>query len=366
MPVLLDKDQAPSLTELLTQANLVGLSYRIDSQNSPDTIKIMGLGGLSNATNLEISFLSNPKLIDQVLSTKAAAVILEQSAWDKLNSNNPNWNPSFAVIICDSPYTFYAQLAQWFDQHRLNNLPNGIHETAIIHPTAQIADNVSIGPYSIIQANVKIGAGSRIGAHCVINENTSIGYDCLLHDKVTLYHEVIIGNRVILHSGCVLGADGFGFAPNPTSKSKEWIKIAQIGSVILGDDIEIGANTTIDRGAIDNTIIENGVKIDNQIMIGHNCHIGEHTAIAGCAGVAGSTKIGARCIIGGAARISGHLTVCDDTVVSGGTSITSNITTPNQYTGVFPYTDHSSWKRNAAAILHLSNIRKQIRKLTSK
>lgn len=366
MPVLLDTSQAPSLSTLLAQANAVGLSYHIDTKQGLDSIKIMGLGSLDNASNLEISFLSNPKLIQQVLATKACAVILEQSAWDKLKANNPKWTPNFIAVICDNPYTFYAQLAQWFDQHRLNNLPDGIHETAIIDSTAQIADGVNIGPYSVIQAGVKIGAGTRIGAHCTINQNSILGSNCLLHDRVTIYHETIIGNRVILHSGCVLGADGFGFAPNPTTNTKSWIKIAQIGSVVLGDDIEIGANSTIDRGAIENTVIGNGVKIDNQIMIAHNCRIGDHTAIAGCAGVAGSTTIGARCIIGGGARISGHLTICDDTVVSGGTNITSNITTPNQYTGVFPYAEHSSWKRNAAAILHLGTIRKQIRKLTSK
>lgn len=365
MPVLLDVNQAPSLIELLTQANVVGLSYHIDAQKGLDSVKIMGLGGLNSASNLEISFLSNPKLVNQVLTTNAAAVILEKNAWDRLKSNKPNWNPNFIAVICETPYAFYALLAQWFDQHRLKNLPSGIDNTAIVHPTAEIANNVSIGPYSVIQANVKIGAGTRIGAHCTINQNASLGSDCLLHDMVTIYHEVKVGNRTILHSGCVLGADGFGFAPNPTTQDKSWVKIAQIGSVVLGDDVEIGANTTIDRGAIDNTIIGNGVKVDNLIMIGHNCQIGEHTAIAGCAGVAGSATIGARCIIGGAARISGHISICDDAVISGGTSITSDITVPNQYTGVFPFAEHSNWKRNAAAILQLGNIRKQIRKLIS-
>lgn len=366
MALLLDINQAPSLNDLLTQANNVGLSYHISTNHDINAIKIRGLGSLENSNNNEISFLSNPKLINQVLTTNAAAVILDQQSFDRLKSNNQDWQPKFITIICASPYAFYAQIAQWFDQHRLNNLDTGIHATAIIHPSAQISKGVSIGPYSIINANVKIGPNSRIGAHCTINENTSIGSNCLLHDRVTIYHSVVVGDRAILHSGCVLGADGFGFAPNPMTTDKSWVKIAQIGSVVLGNDVEIGANSTIDRGAIENTLIEDGVKIDNQIMIGHNCRIGKHTAIAGCAGIAGSTTIGERCIIGGAANISGHVTICDDTVVSGGTSITSSITEPNQYTSVFPFTEHSKWRRNAAAILQLDAMRQQIRKLSSK
>jgi len=174
---------------------------------------------------------------------------------------------------------------------------------------------------------------------------------------------VRIGARAILHSGVVLGADGFGFAPDPTLGQGAWGKIAQLGGVRIGDDVEIGANTTIDRGALEDTEIGDGVKLDNQIMLGHNVRVGEHTAMAACVGVAGSTVIGSRCTIGGAAMLSGHLTLADDVHISGGTAVTSNILQPGRYTGVYPYAEHGEWQRNAAVLQQLSQLRRRLRAL---
>jgi UDP-3-O-[3-hydroxymyristoyl] glucosamine N-acyltransferase len=199
-----------------------------------------------------------------------------------------------------------------------------------------------------------------MGPGCVIGEQSVLGSDCMLHARVTIYHNVEIGNRVILHSGAVLGADGFGFAPDPSERGA-WVKIAQLGGVRIGDDVEIGANTTVDRGALDDTIIGNGVKLDNQIMIAHNVRIGDHTAMAACVGVAGSTVIGERCTVGGAAMLSGHITLGNDVHVSGGTAITSNISEPGRYTGVYPFAQHVQWQKNAAVVSQLSQLRRRLR-----
>lgn len=359
MPVLLTPDQAPGLKVLLEQANTIGLEYTLVAEAGH--CRIQGLGSLSGAGPTEISFLSNPRLQAELPNTQAAAVILTPAMWADLQAVHIDIR--FQPVLCDAPYVMYALLAQWFDQHRLNQLPTGIHPTAIVDPAATLGEGVSIGPYCIIEADVHIGTNSRIGAHCVIGAGSVLGSDSLLHARVTLYHGVVLGARCILHSGVVLGADGFGFAPAPQSDTGAWVKIAQLGGVSIGDDVEIGANTTVDRGALENTIIGHGVKLDNQIMIGHNVRVGDHTAMAACVGVAGSTHIGSRCTIGGAAMLSGHLTLGDDVHVSGGTAITSDVSTPGRYTGVYPYADHKDWQKNAAVLSQLSTLRQRLRKL---
>lgn len=354
MPVLLAAMQAPSLAELLSFVQQQGLEARLADQAQAD-IRICGIGSLANAGPTEISFLSNPQLKDQLATSQAAAVIMSNEVYQDLDEPF-----SFAVVLFDQPYLLYALLAQWFDQHRINALAPGIHPTAVIHESACIADNVHIGPYCVVEAEVEIAQGSRLGAGCIIGQQSRIGSYALLHPRVTLYHQVCVGDRTILHSGCVLGADGFGFAPHPQGG---WAKIAQIGAVVIGNDVEIGANTTVDRGALDDTIISDGVKLDNQIMVGHNVHIGAHTAIAACVGIAGSTHIGARCIVGGAAMISGHLHIADDVQISGGTAVTSSIKQAGRYSGVYPYAEHKDWQRNAAVVSQLSQIRKRLRSL---
>lgn len=363
MPVLLTADQAPTLTALLQQANTLGIEYTLAVQSEAEDCRIQGLGPLNGAGPTEISFLSNPRLQADLAGTQAAAVIVTPEVWNELSKNQAQ--VAFKPVLCEAPYVMYALLAQWFDQHRLNRLPAGIHPTALVDPTATLGDGVSIGPYCVIEADVTIGDNSRIGAHTIIGAGSVLGNDNLMHARVTIYHGVTIGSRCVIHSGAVLGADGFGFAPKPQSDSGAWVKIAQLGGVSVGDDVEIGANTTIDRGALDSTIIGHGVKLDNQIMIGHNVCVGEHTAMAACVGVAGSTHIGSRCTIGGAAMLSGHLMLGDDVHVSGGTAITSDVSTPGRYTGVYPYAGHKEWQKNAAVLSQLSSLRRRLRKLES-
>ncbi|MCQ9616293.1 UDP-3-O-(3-hydroxymyristoyl)glucosamine N-acyltransferase [Paenalcaligenes niemegkensis] len=357
MPVLLAPDQAPSLEQLIAVVQSTGLECSLANISSEPTHPIQGLGSLLYASSVELSFLSNPKLKDQLSRTQAGAVILSTDDY-----RNLTFKPHFAVVLCDQPYLMYALLAQWFDRHRIEGLPAGIHPSATIHSSAVLHDGVSVAANAVIEANVVVGQGTRIGAGCVVGENSTIGTSCLLHAKVVLYHQVSLGDRCIVHAGAVIGADGFGFAPDPSTQGA-WAKIAQIGGVQIGDDVEIGANTTIDRGALDNTVIENGVKLDNQIMVAHNVRIGEHTAIAACVGIAGSTVIGKRCIIGGAAMLSGHITLTDDVQVSGGTAITSNVDQPGRYTGVYPYAEHQQWQRNAAVISQLNPLRRRLRAL---
>lgn len=280
MPVLLATDQAPTLGQLLAVLEQQGMKAQLVDPSSTDLL-IQGIGSLLSASAAEISFISNAQRRDQLALCQAGAVIMTQADLDSLPTK-----PSYAVVLFDQPYLLYALLAQWFDNHRLNALPTGIHPTAQIHATAVLAEGVQIGPYCVVEAGVHIGSATRLGPGCVIGADTHIGANSLLHARVTIYHQVQIGERAILHSGCVIGADGFGFAPHPAGG---WAKIAQIGSVRIGNDVEIGANTTIDRGALDGTVIADGVKLDNQIMVGHNVHIGTQTAIAACVGIAGST-----------------------------------------------------------------------------
>ncbi|HLU00008.1 MAG TPA: UDP-3-O-(3-hydroxymyristoyl)glucosamine N-acyltransferase [Burkholderiaceae bacterium] len=357
MPLLLAPEQAIALDRLLAEANVFGVDCKpVPGSGNP---LIRGLGSLSSACPEQISFLSNPKLQEQLFSCRAAAVIVTPAVWEEHLEGHAL---AFVPVLCSEPYLMYALLAQWFDRHRIEKLPKGIHPTAVIAETAELADGVSIGPHCVIEDGVRIGKGSRIGPGCVIGAGSSLGQDCLLHARVTLYHGVTVGDRAILHSGCVLGADGFGFAPDPRGQGG-WAKIAQLGGVVIGDDVEIGANTTVDRGALENTVLGNGVKLDNQIMIGHNCQVGDHTAMAACVGVAGSTVIGKRCTLAGAAMTAGHLTIGDDVHISGATAITSSIHKPGRYTGVFPYADHSDWQRNAAVLPQLAALRRRLRAL---
>lgn len=361
MPVLLNPDRAPTLSELL-RAIPGGLVQKVvPGTGSWENPVISGIGSLANAGSGEVSFIVHPKYLDQLAQTKACAVIVLPEIDEQL-SLAPG-AASFARIVCKHPYLLYARIAQWFDWARQPARETAIHPSAVIDPTSVIAKSVTIGPFAVIGPRCKIEAMAHISAGCVLGADIQIGPSSLLHPRVTIYDGVVIGARAIIHSGAVLGADGFGFAPDPTLARGAWGKIPQLGSLIIGNDVEIGANTTVDRGALENTVLEDGVKLDNQIMIAHNCHIGAHTAMAACVGVAGSTTIGARCTIGGASMISGHLTIGDDVHVSGGTAITANVTKPGRYTGVFPFAEHTDWQKNAAVLQQLSALRKRLRKL---
>jgi UDP-3-O-[3-hydroxymyristoyl] glucosamine N-acyltransferase len=361
MPVLLDPAHAPGLDALLEQADTRGLTYQIVGAETQALPVIAGIGTLASAGKAEISFLANPRYQQQLSVTQAAAVIVGAEVNASLAAASPQ--PGFVRVVCSNPYLLYARIAQWFDRARRPVPAIGCHTTAVVSPRASVAADAVIGPNCVIEDGARIGSRTQLGAGCVVGRNTEIGADCLLHARVTLYDGVRIGERAIIHSGAVLGADGFGFAPDASLGAGAWGKIAQLGGVWVGDDVEIGANTTIDRGALEDTTIGSGVKLDNQIMIAHNVRIGANTAVAACVGIAGSTTVGERCTIGGASMLSGHLTLANDVHISGGTAITSNITTPGRYTGVYPYAEHGQWQKNAAVIQQLSKIRRRLKAL---
>jgi UDP-3-O-[3-hydroxymyristoyl] glucosamine N-acyltransferase len=262
-----------------------------------------------------------------------------------------------ACIVADDPYLYFARLTQWWRrQHEPAPAP-GIDPLASIHPTARVDEGVSVGPFAVVGSGVHLARGVRIGAHCVLGANARVGEDTVLLPRVTVGERCAIGARCLLHSGVVIGADGFGFAPH----KGEWIKIEQLGAVRIGNGVEIGANTCIDRGALDDTVIEDGVKLDNLIQIGHNVHVGAHTAMAGCVGVAGSATIGAHCTIGGGAVVLGHLTLADGVHISAASVVTRSLLKPGHYTGMFPIDDNASWEKNAASLKQLNRLRERLK-----
>ena len=320
---------------------LIGDGARLVDQVAP----------LPRATATEISFFADPKYRDQLATTRAAAVILHRDA----AADCPT-----ACIVCADPYLYFARAAQL-----LNERPRaaaGCHLAATVE--CDLPDSVTVGAGAYIGTGCAIGADSEIGPGCFIGAGTNIGVNALLHANVTIYPACTIGARAIIHSGAVIGADGFGFAREREGPNQGgWVKIPQIGTVIIGDDVEIGANTTIDRGAMDATVIEDGAKLDNLIQIAHNVHIGARSALAACVGIAGSTRIGRRCTIGGAAMIVGHLTIADDVHISAATVITKSISGPGIYTSMMPFMRHDEWRKNFAHVRHLEALAKKLRAL---
>ncbi|MCC6212615.1 MAG: UDP-3-O-(3-hydroxymyristoyl)glucosamine N-acyltransferase [Burkholderiales bacterium] len=292
---------------------------------APQTL-IRQVASLQSAGPGHISFLAGRALRPLLAGTRASAVVL--GAPDERLTELPR-------IVCDNPHAYFARVSQLFNP--------AVAQEAGVHPAAVLAPGVRLG------ARVSIGAG------CVLGEGVSVGDDSCLYPRVVVYAGCRIGARAIVHAGAVIGADGFGLAP----EAGRWVKVPQIGRVLIGDDVEIGANTTIDRGAMDDTVIGDGVKLDNQIQIGHNCRIGAHTAMAGCSGVAGSTSLGERCMVGAGARILGHLSICDDARISAGTVVSRSIRRAGTYTGLYPAQEHASWKRNAAALRNLAGTEKR-------
>jgi UDP-3-O-[3-hydroxymyristoyl] glucosamine N-acyltransferase len=300
-----------------------------------------GVATLDDAGPGEITFLANPRYRARLLSTKAGAVILGPR--ERELTQIPR-------IVTDNPYAYYARTVALF--HPARAAVPGIHATAVVHPAARVAASAEVGAHALVEAGAVVGERVRIGAGSTIGEGTSIGEDTLLHARVSIYGGCRVGARCILHSGAVIGADGFGMAPD----GGKWIKIPQVGRVLIGDDVEVGANTTIDRGALGDTVVEEGVKLDNQIQIAHNCRIGAHSVIAGCTGISGSTTIGRHCVIGGGVGIVGHITICDDVTLSGMTLVTKSITRPGVYTSGMPFMPHADWLRNAAPLRKLDEI----------
>lgn len=311
-------------------------------------VPLTGVGTLERAGASQISFLANPKYRAQLETTSAGAVILGNAERDA--TARPR-------IVTANPYAYFARVAQLFNPPC--EYSQGIQPSAVVHPTASIAASASIAEFVSIGANAVIGEGVRVGPGSAIGADAVIGAATRLEARVTIYHGCRIGMRGIIHSGVVIGADGFGFAPDQGN----WIKIPQTGRVIVGDDVEIGANTTIDRGALEDTVIGNGVKLDNQIQVGHNVVIGDHSALAGCVGIAGSARIGAHCMVGGGAIILGHLQIADGCTISAMTLITKSIHEKDTYTSVMPFMSHADWLRNAAQVRRLGQMADTLKKL---
>ncbi len=316
-------------------------------------VLVDGIAPLADATASHISFLASAKLRAQATQSRAAALIVAPSDQQALGAYNG------ARIVTDNPYAYFARAAQWFAA--LNAPPRvpGVHASASIDPGAQVDASAIIGAHVSVDADAVIGPGVTIGAGCFIGRGARIGAGTRLHPNVTFESNCRIGRNGIVHAGAVIGADGFGFA----NEGGTWIKIPQTGGVLIGDEVEIGANTCIDRGALTDTVIEDGVKLDNQIQIGHNCHIGAHTAMAGCVGVAGSARIGKYCTFGGAAMVLGHLTIADHVHISSASMVSRSIHEAGQYTGFFPLSKNADWEKSAAIVRNLSAMREKIRDL---
>ena len=315
-------------------------------------LQIDKIGGLEGATPSTLTFLANPKFLASLASCKAACVIVAPTLRDVAAQRG-------ATIVTNDPYLYYAKLTQWWAARTRVAVVPGIHPSAVIDASARIAVSASVGALAVIEADAAVGEGAVIGAHCFIGRGARVGEGTRLAARVTFNAGCVIGVRGVVHSGVVVGADGFGFAPT----EGRWEKIEQLGAVTIGDDVDIGANTCIDRGALENTVIGNGVKLDNLIQIGHNVRIGEHTAIAGCVGIAGSAVIGRHVSIGGAAMIAGHLEIPDHSFIGGGTLVSHSIKRAGHYTGVFPIDDNASWEKNAAVLRNLHKLRERVKAL---
>lgn len=295
---------------------------------------IEGLASLESAEPHNLSFLSHPKYLQQLASSQAGCVIVSSPMQALAKSRGD-------CIVADNPYLYFARATQLWKQH----LPRS--DAPLIHPSA------------VIDPLARVHPSARIGALCVVEAGVSIGADTVLKSRVTVSENCSVGERCLLHPGVVIGADGFGFAPD----NGTWVKIEQLGKVRIGNDVEIGANTCIDRGALSDTVIEDGVKLDNLIQIGHNVFVGAHTAMAGCAGVAGSAHIGAHCTVGGGAVVLGHLTLADGVNISAASVATRSILKPGHYTGLFPIDENAAWEKNAASVKQLASLRDRIRAL---
>jgi UDP-3-O-[3-hydroxymyristoyl] glucosamine N-acyltransferase len=317
------------------------LAVRLGCELRGDPLReVDSVATLLDAHPRAITFLAESRHRAALAQTRAAAVVLEA----RFAAASP-----VATLIASNPRATYARIAALL--YPLPPVVPGIHPSAIVAPDAQVDTEACVGPLAVIGARARIGAGAMIGAHCVIGADVVVAAQVRLVARVTLCDGVSVGARSILHPGCVVGSDGFGFAP----EGGAWLKVPQVGSVCIAEDVEIGANTTIDRGAIGDTVIGQGVKLDNQIQIGHNVRLGAHTAIAGCTGISGSTVVGERCQIGGACAIGGHLQITDDVIITGFSMISHSIPKPGVYSSGIPFEDARTWRRMVARFKRQSN-----------
>ncbi|MFV3287970.1 UDP-3-O-(3-hydroxymyristoyl)glucosamine N-acyltransferase [Pseudomonas sp. NY11955] len=314
----------------------------------PEALQITGLATLQEAGPGQLSFLANPQYRKYLDNCQAGAVLLKAADAESFAGN--------ALIVAD-PYQAYARISHLFDPKP--KAVAGIHPSAVVAEDAQVDVSASIGPFAVIESGARIEADVSIGAHCFIGARCVVGEGGWLAPRVTLYHDVTIGKRVVIQSGAVIGGEGFGFA----NEKGIWRKIAQIGGVTIGDDVEIGVNTAVDRGALSDTRIGDGVKLDNQIQIAHNVQIGDHTAMAACVGISGSTRIGKHCMLAGGVGLVGHIDICDNVFVSGMTMVTRSITEPGSYSSGTAMQPLADWRKSAARIRQLDDMAKRLQQL---
>lgn len=324
--------------------------FQLGGEWKGEDIAITAVRPLDQAQAEHISFLANPKYKAEVHDSQAGAVIVSPKAADEFAGRN--------LIVAADPYLYFAKVARLFSP--IVKAQGGVHPTAVVEASAKVPASCEIGANAYIGANAVLGEGCRILANAVVQHDCTLGDEVVLHPNSVIYYGCTLGNRVEIHSGTVIGADGFGLA----FAGDSWFKIPQTGAVTLGDDVEIGSNTNIDRGAMSDTTVGNGTKIDNQVQIGHNCKIGSHTVIAAKTGISGSVTIGNYCIIGGGVGTVGHIEIADKTTIGGGTSVTHSITESGQHlAGIFPMSGYKDWARNAVYIHRLSEMNKRIKTL---
>ena len=330
-------------------ANHLQLKYKGDAG-----VEISGVASLSGSVSGDLSFIQHQKYAQDLSKSQCSAVIVPVDFDSETNKK--------ALLFAENPRHSFIQAVNMIKPELVNGSQQGIHESAQISPSAQLGDNVSVGPLAVIGARVVIGENTSIGASCVIEQEALIGSDCYLHNRVTVGERVKVGNQCILHSGVVLGSDGFGLVFH----QKKWEKIPQIGSVILHDDVEIGANTTVDRGALDDTVIEQGCKLDNLIQVAHNVRIGAHTAIAACVGIAGSAIIGKYCKISGAAVVLGHLSIVDHVTITAMSLVTKDIKQPGVYSSGTPLLENSLWHKTNVRYKSLDRLARTVAMMEKK
>jgi len=316
---------------------------------------LRGIAPLDSAAGDEISFLSSARHAGQLADSAAGCVVLAPQLREQAMQRP-------AAILSPDPYLYYARLSQWWARRTRPAPPPGVHPSAVVEPGAVVHPQAAVGPLAFIGRGAVVGAGAAIGGQCHVGADAVVGEHTRLAAQVVLGPGCRIGARGVVHGGVVIGADGFGFAP----VEGRWEKIEQLGAVRIGDDVEIGANTCIDRGALRDTVIEDGVKLDNLIQIAHNVHVGRHTAMAACVGIAGSTRIGAHCTFAGQVGIAGHLQIVDHVHVGAAAVITRSILEPGRYGGVFPFDDNRTWEKNAATLRQLHTLRARLRALENK
>jgi UDP-3-O-[3-hydroxymyristoyl] glucosamine N-acyltransferase len=340
----------------MVRISVAELAALVGGEAIGDTaLALTRIGPLATAGADTLSFLSHPRYRAQLEASAAGCVFVLPELREAVAARP-------AAVLCADPYLAFARLTQWWAAQVRPAIVPGVHRSAVVEPGARVDPSAAIGAMAYIGAGASIGAGAAIAAQAHVGAGATVGEHTRLMPRATLLDGCRIGARGLVHAGAVIGADGFGFAP----AGGAWVKIEQLGAVVIGDDVEIGANTCIDRGALEDTVIEEGVKLDNLVQIGHNVRVGAHSAFAGCVGVAGSAKIGRHCTAGGGAIILGHLELVDHVHVTAATVITRSILKPGQYSGLFPFDDNASWEKNAATLRQLHSLRERLRALEKK